>query len=76
MPLAPARGLYLHSLAFDNYNKKKDIPEPLVIESASISPLQEAINRFIIDQDGQEWIDWITQLRESIYHGIECPQEE
>ena len=32
MPLAPARGLYLNTLYFDNYNKKKDIPEPLVFD--------------------------------------------
>jgi tRNA pseudouridine38-40 synthase len=76
MPLAPARGLYLRALSFDNYNKKKEIPEPLNIESQTVAPLEEAISRFITDQDDQEWTDWISQLRESIYHGIQCPQEE
>lgn len=56
MPLAPANGLYLNSLSFEHYNKKKDIPEPLVFDdNASIQELRNKINDFIIKTDQSAW---------------------
>jgi tRNA U38,U39,U40 pseudouridine synthase TruA len=56
MPVAPALGLYLHSPSFDNYNKKKDIPEQLIFSSLeSVKALQESTNAHIVSQDESVW---------------------
>ena len=70
IPLAPANGLYLNSLHFDSYNKKKDIPQILSFDQVETIPEMKAkINEFIVNQDKSQWMEWIVKLRESIYHG-------
>jgi hypothetical protein len=78
MPLAPASGLYLHSLSFEHYNKKTDIPEPLAFDlqdTPSIPALEQRIRDYILALDKEHWLEWVAKLRSSIYHGIEYIEE-